>query len=121
MPTNDQDAVCEIYCIHEDAVLDLKNRMPGKDMIHDLAETFRVLGDPTRVKIIYALSQKELCVCDIAAIIGMNQSAVSHQLRLLRNLRLVKFRKEGKIVYYSIDDKHILNLFSEGMEHIAYK
>jgi len=116
-----KDDVCEIYCIHEDAVLDLKKRMPGKNTVDGLAETFRVLGDPTRVKIIYALSQKELCVCDIAAIVSVNQSAVSHQLRILRNLRLVKFRKEGKIVYYSIDDEHILNLFNEGLEHISHR
>ncbi|TLN02498.1 helix-turn-helix transcriptional regulator [bacterium] len=109
-----------MYCINEKAVQELKQRLPDRETAGRLAETFRVLGDPTRVKIIYALSQRELCVCDLAAIIGMTQSAVSHQLRVLRNLRLVKYRKEGKIVYYSIDDHHILNLFNEGLEHISH-
>lgn len=85
-----------------------------------LSEVFKLLGDQTRIKIIFALSRCELCVCDIAETIGMTQSSVSHQLRLLRNMKLVKYRKDGKSVYYTLDDDHILQLFSQGMEHIKH-
>ncbi len=83
-----------------------------------LAETFRVLGDATRVKIAFALSHEELCVCDLANLLGVSQSAVSHSLRTLRQMRLVRFRKEGKIAYYKLDDEHIDNLLQEGFRHI---
>lgn len=85
-----------------------------------LSEVFKVLGDQTRIKIIFALSRCDLCVCDIAATVGMTQSAVSHQLRLMRSMKLVKFRKEGKSVFYSLDDDHILQLFNQGMEHMKH-
>ncbi len=85
-----------------------------------LSEVFKVLGDQTRLKIIFALSCCEMCVCDIAETINMTQSAVSHQLRLMRNMKLVKYRKEGKSVYYSLDDDHILQLFNQGMEHVKH-
>jgi len=85
-----------------------------------LSEIFKVLGDPTRIKIIYALSKYEMCVCDIADALGMSQSAISHQLRLLRNLKLVKYRREGKSAIYSLDDDHILQLFNQGMEHVKH-
>lgn len=85
-----------------------------------LSEVFKLLGDQTRIKIIFALSCCDLCVCDIAETIGMTQSAVSHQLRLMRNMKLVKYRKEGKSVYYSLDDDHILQLFNQGMEHVKH-
>jgi DNA-binding transcriptional ArsR family regulator len=85
-----------------------------------LAEVFKMLGDQTRIKIIFALSCCEMCVCDIADTIKMTQSAVSHQLRLMRNMKLVKYRKEGKSVYYSLDDDHILQLFNQGMEHVKH-
>lgn len=114
------DDVCEVHCIHEQSVLSIKQVMLEKNTVLSLAEIFKLLGDPTRVEIIYALSHQELCVCDIAAVLGMSQSAVSHQLRLLRSARLVKFRKEGKIVYYSLDDSHITNLFNEGLDHISH-
>lgn len=83
-----------------------------------LAETFKVLGDATRTKIIFALSQEELCVCDIANLLGTTKSAVSHQLRVLRNMKLVKYRKDGKMAFYSLDDEHIKNLFDEGIRHV---
>lgn len=111
---------CQINCIHEEAVLEIKAQMLEPGTALNLAELFKVLGDPTRVKIIYALTQKELCVCDLAAVLNMSQSSISHQLRVLRNLRLVKYRKEGKIVYYTLDDHHIINLFTEGLEHISH-
>ena len=85
-----------------------------------LSEVFKVLGDPTRIKILYVLSKFEMCVCDIADALDMTQSAISHQLRLLRAMRLVKFRKEGKSIFYSLDDDHIVQLFNQGMEHIQH-
>jgi len=85
-----------------------------------LAEIFKALGDPTRLKIIYVLSKSPLCVCDIASLLDMTQSAISHHLRLLRNLKLVKFKKEGKMVIYSLDDDHVLRLFKEGLEHVLH-
>jgi ArsR family transcriptional regulator len=86
-----------------------------------LAAIFKALADPTRVRIVSILVQTELCVCDLAATLGMSQSAVSHQLRLMRDLRLVKSRKEGRMVYYSLDDEHIHDLFERGLEHIKHK
>ena len=88
------------------------------DDVHELAETFRPLGDATRVRILDALSHGELCVCDLAALVGMSESAVSHQLRLLRNLRLVKNRREGRMVFYALDDRHIITLFRQGLRHV---
>ncbi|HEX2924370.1 MAG TPA: metalloregulator ArsR/SmtB family transcription factor [Chloroflexota bacterium] len=84
-----------------------------------LAQTFDVLGDPTRVKLISALMTGELCVCDLATLLGLSQSAISHQLRLLRNMRLVKYRRDGRIVHYSLDDQHIRDLFLQGLQHVA--
>lgn len=101
-------------------VSSVKTDMIGDDDAVRLSEVFKVLGDPTRIKIIFTLSKSDLCVCDIAEAIGMTQSATSHQLRLMRNMRLVKYRKEGKSVYYSLDDDHILQLFSQGMEHVRH-
>jgi len=89
-----------------------------EDTIIKLAETFKVLGDPTRIKILLALTDEELCVCDIAKLLGMNQSAISHQLRVLRNLDLVRYRKEGKIICYTLKDEHIKNLCAEGLKHV---
>lgn len=92
--------------------------MPKDELIYDLAEFFKVFADSTRMKIIYALMEKELCVCDIAKIVGTTQSAISHQLRVLKQSKLVKFRKEGKEVYYSLDDDHIIEIAKKGREHI---
>ncbi len=109
---------CEVLCVNQDAVERVKAQLLPLDVVFRLAETFKVMGDPSRIGIIQALSLQELCVCDLSTVLGMTQSAVSQQLRNLRNLRLVKFRKEGKIVYYSLDDEHIINLFHEGLAHI---
>jgi DNA-binding transcriptional ArsR family regulator len=84
----------------------------------ELAETFKVLADPTRIRILQAISDEELCVCDIAAVVNVTQSAISHQLRILRSARLVKSRRDGKMVYYSLDDDHVRNLFEEGIRHL---
>lgn len=110
---------CEIVCIHEDAVAQVKLVMLGEDVVGSLAELFKALGDMTRVKILFALMTRELCVCDLAAVIGASESAVSHQLRLLRTLRLIKFHRDGKTLYYSLADSHIQSLFAQGLEHVT--
>ncbi|RMG73441.1 MAG: ArsR family transcriptional regulator [Nitrospirae bacterium] len=110
--------VCEVDFFDPRRVSSVKRRFKPERTIQLLAETFKVLGDPTRVKILFALSLEELCVCDLANLLGTSKSNVSHQLRLLRNMRLVKYRKEGKMVYYSLDDEHIKNLFEEGLRHV---
>jgi len=111
---------CTINCIHSEKVEKARRIMLPEENIYRLAETFKTLGDPTRIKIINALQRGEMCVCDLAAVLEMGQSAISHQLRVLRNLRLVKFRKDGKIAYYSLDDDHILGLFKQGLEHVRH-
>jgi ArsR family transcriptional regulator len=118
MPKKKTQDVCQIRSIDKRKVASVKRAMLTEDEAKGLSETFSVLADPTRTKIIHALSEEELCVCDIAGVLGASVSAVSHQLRLLRNMRLVKFRKEAKMVYYSLDDEHIETLFNEGLKHI---
>jgi DNA-binding transcriptional ArsR family regulator len=109
---------CDVIHIHPAEVAALRRRLVGAEEAGELAETFRTLGDPTRVRMLDALSQSELCVCDLAALIGLSESAVSHQLRLLRNLRLVKARREGRMVFYALDDRHIITLFRQGLRHV---
>jgi ArsR family transcriptional regulator, lead/cadmium/zinc/bismuth-responsive transcriptional repressor len=109
---------CDVIHIHPAQLADLRGRLVGSADAADLAETFRTLGDPTRVRMLDALSQRELCVCDLAALIGLSESAVSHQLRLLRNLRLVKSRRDGRMVFYALDDRHIITLFRQGLRHV---
>jgi ArsR family transcriptional regulator, lead/cadmium/zinc/bismuth-responsive transcriptional repressor len=112
----------EIYFVEKEKVISVKNKMKTERFFHSLAETFKAMSDPTRTKIIYALCQEnELCVHDIAAIIGTTNSAISHQLRTLRNMNLVKYNKVGKVTYYSLDDLHINNLFAEGLRHVEEK
>lgn len=94
--------------------------MLSQEKAEKLASLFGAMGDPSRVKILYALSQQEYCVCDLQHLLDMSQSGVSHQLRLLRNLRLVKFRRQGRMVFYSLDDEHICRLFAEGLNHIEH-
>lgn len=115
---NKPNDVCEIRSVDKKKVRSVMKSMLSGDEAVSLSETFSVLADPTRIRIIYALSSEELCVCDIAGILGMSMSAISHQLRILRNMRLVKFRKEAKMVFYSLDDDHISKLFNEGLKHI---
>lgn len=117
--TNFQEkASCEVVSIHKDAVNNVKKNMKSEEVIARLAETFSALSNPTRAKIIFALLNEELCVCDLAHLIGLSSSAISHQLRILRNLNIVKYRKDGKVVYYSLTDKHIEKLFNQGLEHV---
>jgi len=109
---------CSCKIIHEDIVNEVMSNMPQEENLYDLAELFKVFGDTTRIKILYALFSAEMCVCDIAALLNMTQSAISHQLRVLKQARLVKFRKEGKVVYYSLDDDHIKQIFDQGLRHL---
>ena len=115
---NNREDVCQISIINKKKVRAVRKKMLNDDVFTNLSETFKTLGDKTRVKILYALSKKELCVCDISAVLGMSISAVSHQLRVLRNMKLVKYRKEGKMVYYSLDDEHVLHLLKMAYEHV---
>ncbi len=110
---------CSEFLVNPERVAQVRKRIIDDGTIREMSDLFRILGDPTRVKIIHALSLEELCVCDIATLLGVSQSAVSHQLRVLRNLRLVKYRKEGKKVYYSLDDDHIRLLFLQGLDHVS--
>lgn len=110
---------CEVNCIHEDAVNEVRQVLLGEELAVSLAELFKALGDPTRVKILFSLMIRELCVCDLAAVIAASESAVSHQLRLLRTQKLVKFRRDGKVLYYSLADDHIERLFAQGLEHVT--
>ncbi|MCX7657781.1 MAG: metalloregulator ArsR/SmtB family transcription factor [Oscillospiraceae bacterium] len=105
--------------VHDEVVEKVSSQMPPDEILYDLAELFKVFGDSTRVKIICALFESEMCVCDIAQVLGMNQSAISHQLRVLKQARLVKYRRDGKTVYYSLADSHIQAIFNQGFEHIT--
>lgn len=111
--------VCEIDCIHTDLIESVRKRLIPEGQVHHLAELFKALGDPTRIRIMDALAKDEFCVCDLVELLQLSQSATSHQLRVLRNNHLVKYRREGKMVYYSLDDSHVLTLYREGMEHIS--
>ena len=111
-------AECEFKHIHQDIIETVRENMPEEDILVDLAELFKVLGDQTRIKIIFILFKEEMCVCDIANIVQTTQSAISHQLRILKQSKLVKYRKEGKVVYYSLDDEHISQIVKKGREHI---
>jgi DNA-binding transcriptional ArsR family regulator len=118
--SNNENILCDITCIHEDIVHKVKEASLREEDVQNLSSIFKAFGDPTRLKILYCLKQSEMCVCDISAILEMSQSAISHQLRVLRNLSLVKHRKEGKNVYYSLDDEHIFKILDEGLEHIRH-
>lgn len=110
--------VCDVRCIDVGKVARVRRRMGSRPNLHALADTFKLLGDPTRLRIAVALSRDELCVCDIANVIGASQSVVSHSLRALREMRVVRYRKEGKIAYYRLDDDHIARLLAEGLGHV---
>lgn len=109
---------CDIQCIHEENVNEARSVMLGEETNQNLADLFKTLGDATRLKLLFALMQQELCVCDLAAVIDLSDSAVSHQLRVLRIQKLVKFRRDGKILYYSLLDEHVRTLFTQGLEHV---
>ena len=110
---------CDFIHVHQDIVDRVTEVMPDEDQLLDLAEFFKVFGDSTRIKILYVLSQAEMCVCDIATLLQMGQSAISHQLRVLKQSRLVKFRRDGRTIYYSLADQHVRTMLSQGLEHIG--
>lgn len=113
------DDLCEVQCVDGRKVLRVRRAMKSPEAVSALAETFKVLGDPTRLRIAFALAREELCVCDLATLLGVSQSVVSHSLRALRQMQLVRYRKEGKIAYYALDDDHIATLVQEGFQHVA--
>ena len=110
---------CEIFNPNQELIDLLKEDILAEDIVYNLAELFKTMGDPTRIKILYALKDRELCVCDLSELLGMSSSAISHQLRILRNTKLVKFRRDGRSVYYSLDDEHVLSLFCQGLQHVT--
>ncbi len=112
--------VCQFFCFDPQAVETVKESMLPFEELYAMAETFKVLGDQNRVRILYALQKAELCVCDLAQALGMSTSAVSHQLRLLKGAKLVRHRREGKNVYYTLDDEHVRALFLLALEHIRH-
>lgn len=114
----EENLECEVISVNEEKVKEIKSKLLADETIFDLAELFKVFGDSTRMKIICALLEEELCVCDIASITNSTPSAISHQLRVLKQAKLVKYRKEGKTVYYSLDDNHVKEIYEKGREHI---
>ncbi|MFP4017057.1 MAG: ArsR/SmtB family transcription factor [Halanaerobiales bacterium] len=110
--------ICEVFNPDKQLVEMRKEDKLEESIVYELAELFKTIGDPTRIKILYALKERELCVCDLSELLDMSASAISHQLRVLRTNKLVKFRKEGRSVYYSLDDEHVLCLFGQGLQHV---
>ena len=109
---------CDFIHAHEEIVERVRQELPDEDTLYDLSELFRIFGDSTRIRILYVLFEAEMCVCDIAALLGMTQSAISHQLRALKNARLVKSRREGKTVFYALADDHVKTIIDQGIEHV---
>ncbi len=121
MGTNDIELCsgdCQVLVIHPQKVEAARARLPDERLLRDVADFFKVLGDPTRIRIINTLAGDEMCVCDICAVLDMSQSAVSHQLRILKQARMVRYRKEGKVVYYRLDDDHVAAIYESGLGHL---
>lgn len=114
----DDVEICDENCIHEDRLAKVREGLPDEDEIYDLAELFKVFGDSTRMRILFVLFHSQLCVCDLAQALQMNQSAISHQLKILKQARLVTSRREGKSVFYSLADDHVRSIIDQGREHI---
>ncbi len=108
---------CDCSVIHEEVVAEVRGKMPDDDALLDVTDIFKVFSDSTRIKILCALMQAEMCVCDISVLLGMTKSSVSHQLRILKQADLVKYRKDGRVIYYSLADDHVRTIFHEGLEH----
>jgi len=119
MKNSSSDETCDVVFVHKENVAAAKKSIHKQEVLQGLSETFKVLGDVTRLKVCLALASQELCVCDIAALLSVSESAVSHQLRIMKALRLVKYRKEGKMAYYMLDDKHIEDLIRLGVRHVS--
>jgi ArsR family transcriptional regulator len=118
MNQDNRSAVCDCDVIHADVVEKVSHSMPDEEKLYDLADFFKVFGDSTRIKILWALDREEMCVCDLAVLLNMTKSAISHQLKSLRQEKLVKYRREGKNAFYSLLDEHVKNLLEIGLEHI---
>ncbi len=112
-----ENEICKTLFIHEETVQKVKELLPEEEIIFELADFFKILGDTTRIKILHALFISEMCVCDLSNLLHISQSAVSHQLRTLRQARLVRFRKEGKVVFYSLKDDHVKQIIEQGLTH----
>lgn len=110
--------LCNCTLIHENIIQKVCNKTLEETIVNDLSELFKAIGDPTRIRILNILMNTEACVCDIAALLNMTQSAISHQLRVLKSAKLVKARKEGKVVFYSLDDEHVRDIFDRGLNHV---
>ena len=119
MPEPKNAPECEFLYVHEEIVQQVNQVMPQEETLFDLAELFKVFGDSTRIKILYVLFEAEMCVCDIAQLLGMTQSAISRQLQVLKKSKLVKYRRDGKTVFYSLADDHVRSILDQGMEHVA--
>ena len=117
--SNKQAPCCGYMHLHEDVVRRVEAEMPPEEELFDLAELFKVFGDSTRIRILYVLFEAEMCVCDLAQLLGMTQSAISHQLQVLKKSKLVKYRRQGKTVFYSLADAHVRAIIGQGMEHIS--
>ena len=117
MEEKNESCLCNV--IHKDVVEEVREKLPKEETLYELAEFFKVFGDTTRIRILCALFEAEMCVCDLSALLNISQSAISHQFRGLKAARIVKFRREGKVVYYSLDDEHIKHIFDEGFRHIS--
>ncbi len=113
-----ENCCCEEHVVHEDLIKRVEMGMPSEDSLYDLAELFKVFGDSTRIRILYVLFESEVCVCDLAETLHMTQSAISHQLKILKQSHLVKNRREGKSIFYSLADEHVRLILNQGMEHI---
>lgn len=109
---------CDYLFVHKDIVEKVRKSMPDEDELYDLAELYKVFADSTRIKILYVLFESEMCVCDIAQLLEISQSAISHQLRVLKQAKLVKFRRDGKTIFYSLADDHVRTIMDQGIEHI---
>lgn len=118
MSIKNESDKCHCNVLHQDAIDRVLSEMPDETQLFELADMFKVFGETSRVKILCALFNEALCVCDLASLLNMTQSAVSHQLRVLKQARLVKFRKEGKVVYYSLSDEHVRQIFNQGLSHV---
>lgn len=119
MEENKNSETCECFHVHEDIVHKVEEILPDEETLFDLAEIYKIFGDTTRIKILYVLFESEMCVCDISNLLNMTQSAISHQLRILKQAKLVKARREGKSVFYSLADAHVRTILDQGMEHIS--
>lgn len=114
-----ENLCCDLMHVHEEIVKKVQNEMPSEDVLFDLSELFKTFGDSTRIRILYCLFESEMCVCDIATLLNMTQSAISHQLSVLKKSKLIKSRREGKTMFYSLADGHVRTMLDQGVEHVT--